>query len=76
MNGMNGIDTAIAIRQVLPKCRILLISGNNNTSELLAVAAEKGHLFDILAKPVHPTYLLHQMRAELPPSERQQQVAD
>ena len=63
MSGMNGIDAAIAIRQVLPNCRILLISGNNNTAELLAVAAAKGHVFDILAKPVHPTILLEQMRA-------------
>ena len=64
MNGMNGIDAAIAIRQVLPNCRILLISGNNETAQLLAIAAEKGHAFDILAKPVHPTVLLEQMRAQ------------
>lgn len=64
MDGMNGIDAAVAIRQLLPNCRILLISGNNNTAELLAVAAEKGHVFDILAKPLHPTVLLRQMRAQ------------
>jgi CheY-like chemotaxis protein len=63
MGGMNGIDAAIAIRQVLPNCRILLISGNNNTAELLAIAAAKGHVFDIVAKPVHPTVLLEQIRA-------------
>ncbi len=62
MEGMNGVDAAIAIRQLLPNCRILLISGNNNTAELLAAAAAKGHAFDILAKPVHPTVLLEQMR--------------
>lgn len=64
MNGMNGIDAAIAIQQVLPNCRILLISGNNNTAELLAIAAAKGHGFEILPKPVHPTVLLEQMRAQ------------
>ena len=63
MNGMNGIDAAIAIRQVLPNCRILLISGNNDTAGLLAIAAAKGHAFEILAKPIHPTLLLEQMRA-------------
>jgi CheY-like chemotaxis protein len=63
MSGMNGIDAAIAIRQLLPNCRILLFSGNNNTVELLAAAAAKGHAFDILAKPLHPTVLLEQMRA-------------
>ena len=63
MRGMSGIDAAIAIQQVLPNCRILLISGNNETSELLGIAAEKGHVFDIIAKPVHPIVLLEQMRA-------------
>src|ERR1019366_121351 len=29
MESMSGIEAAIAIRQVLPQCRILLISGNN-----------------------------------------------
>lgn len=62
MTGMNGIDAAIAIRQVLPNCRILLISGVGHTTDLLAIAAAKGHVFDILAKPVHPTILLEQMR--------------
>jgi CheY-like chemotaxis protein len=64
MDGMNGIDAAIAIHQVLPNCRILLISGNNNTAELLTIAAAKGHGFEILPKPVHPTVLLEQLRAQ------------
>lgn len=63
MEGMSGIDAAIAIRQVLPQCRILLISGNNDTTALLAAATARGHDFEILAKPVHPTVLLEQMRA-------------
>jgi len=63
MQGMSGIDAAIAIRQVLPQCRILLISGNNDTTALLTAATAKGHNFEILAKPVHPTVLLEQMRA-------------
>lgn len=65
MNGMNGIDAAIAIRQLLPNCRILLISGNNDTASLLDIAASKGHGFEILAKPVHPTFLVKQMRAQV-----------
>lgn len=64
MNGMNGIEAAIAIHEVLPDCRILLISGNNDTAGLLSLAASKGHAFQILAKPVYPTILLDQMRAE------------
>ena len=63
MESMSGIEAAIAIRQVLPQCRILLISGNNDTTALLAAATAQGHDFEILAKPVHPTVLLEQMRS-------------
>ena len=62
MPGMNGIEAAIAIRQLQPTCRILLISGSNDTAALLGIAAAQGHTFDILAKPAHPKDLLEQMR--------------
>ena len=62
MDGMNGIEAAIAIHEVLPNCRILLVSGNNNTTELLADANARGHDFEILAKPVHPTLMLAHLR--------------
>jgi CheY-like chemotaxis protein len=61
-SGMNGIDAAIAVSQLRPNCRILLISGNNDTARLLDAAIAQGHTFDILAKPVHPTVLLKQLR--------------
>lgn len=63
MEGMNGIETAIAIRELLPNCRILLISGNNATAKLMAAASAEGHNFSILAKPVHPAELIEQMRS-------------
>jgi CheY-like chemotaxis protein len=76
MSGMNGIEAAIAIRQVLPNCLILLVSGNNNTAELLDAAAGKGHAFDILAKPVHPTFLVDRMRTQrLAPNIEQQHIS-
>jgi CheY-like chemotaxis protein len=62
MNGMNGIDAALAIRALLPECHILLMSGNDRTSELLAAATTKGNTFNILAKPVHPSVVLEQLR--------------
>ncbi len=64
MEGMNGIDAALAIRALLPDCHILLMSGNNNTSELLAAASAQGNTFNILAKPVHPSVMLAQLRAQ------------
>lgn len=64
MNGMNGIEAALAIRALLPDCHILLLSGNNNTSELLAAASAQRKTFNILAKPVHPSVMLAQLRAQ------------
>jgi DNA-binding NtrC family response regulator len=64
MDGMNGIEAALAIRALLPECHILLMSGNNNTSELLAVASAQGNTFNILAKPVHPSVMLEQLRSQ------------
>lgn len=55
---MNGIDLAIAIKANYPKCHALLFSGHSNTSMLLEEAGKKGHQFEVLAKPVHPTLML------------------
>ena len=55
---MNGIDLAIALKNGHPSCRVLLFSGQPNTTDLLARAEADGHLFEILAKPVHPTVML------------------
>jgi CheY-like chemotaxis protein len=62
MPGMTGIEAAIAIRNKLPKCNILLFSGQATTTELLERARTQGHEFEILAKPVHPSDLLAKLR--------------
>ncbi|MGB6191887.1 MAG: response regulator [Terracidiphilus sp.] len=49
---MTGIDLAILLRENYPLCNVLLVSGQLITSELADEAAQKGHTFDILAKPV------------------------
>ena len=56
--GMNGIDFALVLKANHPGCRLLLFSGAHGTAELLAQAAKDGNLFEILAKPLHPTYML------------------
>ena len=58
MPDMNGIEAAIQIRQMLPKCKILLFSGQAATADLLEKARAQGHEFELLAKPVHPQDLL------------------
>lgn len=62
MPGITGIEAAIAIRNKLPKCNILLFSGQGATTELLERARTQGHEFEILAKPVHPSDLLAKLR--------------
>src|ERR1700689_3305307 len=52
--GMNGIDLAIRLRAEYPDCRVSLFSGQASTSDLLELARQNGHLFDIIAKPVPP----------------------
>jgi len=55
---MNGIDLAIRIRAKWPECQLSLFSGQAATGELLNDALSKGHTFNILAKPVHPSEML------------------
>jgi hypothetical protein len=38
------------------------MSGNNSTSDLLKEAQKKGHAFDVLAKPVHPSVILDRLK--------------
>ncbi len=56
--GMNGIEFAIFLKASYPNCQFLLFSGQPGTSSLLEEAKKKGHLFEILAKPLHPTFML------------------
>jgi len=62
MADLNGIDTAIRIRALLPGIKVLLFSGQAATADLLEKARKDGHEFDILAKPVHPQDLLNKLR--------------
>ncbi|PYX94063.1 MAG: response regulator [Acidobacteria bacterium] len=62
MPDMNGIEAAIKIREFLPGCKILLFSGQAATADLLEMARNQGHEFEILAKPVHPQDLLAKLR--------------
>lgn len=65
MTGMTGIEAAIITRSKLPRCKILLFSGQAATADLLEKARKQGHEFEILAKPVHPTDLLAKLRGQI-----------
>jgi DNA-binding NtrC family response regulator len=55
---MNGIDFSIALKDNYPKSNVLLFSGQPDTGALLEEALKKGHSFEVLAKPLHPTYII------------------
>jgi DNA-binding response OmpR family regulator len=63
MPDLNGIDTAVRMRVLLPGIKILLFSGQAATADLLEKARTQGYEFEILAKPVHPQDLLNKLRA-------------
>jgi CheY-like chemotaxis protein len=58
MPGMTGIELAITVTGIVPKCRVLLFSGQAATVDLLAKARHDGYDFTTLTKPVHPTDML------------------
>src|ERR1700761_7841943 len=55
---MNGIDLAIHFEKHFPECKILLISGQVATGDLLEASYAQGRRFDVLPKPFHPVDLL------------------
>ncbi len=58
MPGSSGVDLALAVHQMSPRCKILLFSGQAATMDLLGAYRNAGQTFTILAKPLHPTKLL------------------
>jgi CheY-like chemotaxis protein len=62
MPGMDGIEAAKAIMQLLPNCRIILFSGQTAGIDLLAKARAEGYLFEVLPKPINPEKLLEKLK--------------
>ena len=58
MGAMNGIEAAIEILGVLPRCKVFFVSGNADYGDLLEEARAKGFDFELLLKPVPPPELL------------------
>jgi CheY-like chemotaxis protein len=63
MPGLSGIELAIRVRAHYPECRVILFSGQMGTADLLSEARERGHHFEIIAKPVHPKELLRRIES-------------
>lgn len=50
---LSGVELAIQLLQGCPDCKVLLFSGQWDPSDLLDVARENGHNFEMIPKPVH-----------------------
>ena len=61
MPGMTGVELAIAITQMIGDCRVLLVSGQSATTDILAEARNAGYDFPLLTKPIHPCLLLERI---------------
>jgi CheY-like chemotaxis protein len=64
MPNVDGVEAAIRIQELCPDTRIVLFSGQAATVEILARARERGHNFELLPKPIHPTQLIKHLREE------------
>jgi CheY-like chemotaxis protein len=62
MPGMNGVQLGIQLRKLLPKCRIILFSGQTATVDFLRDARAVGHEFEIVPKPIRPEALIAMIR--------------
>jgi CheY-like chemotaxis protein len=61
MPTLNGVETVLRIREICPNARVILLSGNAATADLLRHARDQGHDFELLAKPIHPDEILKRL---------------
>ena len=55
---MNGIEFGCVLLENYPNAKVILVSGHPDSARLVESARTRGHSFAILAKPVHPVYVL------------------
>jgi CheY-like chemotaxis protein len=61
MPDISGIELAIQMRGQYPNCKILLLSGQAATLDLLEGARAQGYDFRLLQKPVFPSELISEI---------------
>src|SRR5712672_738051 len=61
MPGLNGIEIAKILAAQCPETRVVLLSGQAATTDLLERARRDGYNFELLVKPLHPTVLLKRL---------------
>jgi DNA-binding NtrC family response regulator len=66
MPGMSGLDMAVLMRDRHPACKVLLFSGQPATLDILQMVGQRGHEFELIEKPMHPTDLLAKVASVCP----------
>lgn len=64
MPRMNGVELAIAMRNMHPAVKIFLFSGQAGISDILLDGQRRGYEFDLIAKPIHPLKLIERLRQQ------------
>ena len=62
MGGINGVESAMSIKNAVPECRVILCSGQIKSEELVHKAEDLGYRFEFMLKPVHPNVLLKRLK--------------
>ena len=62
MPGITGVQAALILQTMYPHCKILLLSGQAETEDLLHESRVQGLKFELIGKPVPPRLLLAKLR--------------
>ncbi len=62
MPGISGIEMAIRLKQTLKNTKVVLLSGQASTADLIHGAVNAGHQLKLLAKPIHPEELVAKLK--------------
>lgn len=63
MPRMNGVQLAIAARNIRPGIKVLLFSGQVGISAILEEGQKQGFSFPLIGKPAHPLKLIERLKA-------------
>jgi DNA-binding response OmpR family regulator len=63
MPELNGVDLAMRFKALCVDCKVILFSGQGQTTDLLEKARREGYDLNLLTKPIHPERLLAHIRA-------------
>jgi YesN/AraC family two-component response regulator len=64
MPEMNGIELAKSVKSICPKTRIVLLSGQAQTRDLMQQAGREGYLFELWPKPMDPDDVLKRLKQD------------